>query len=253
MRSLWIILALTPLLGLALGGEAPKPKPGPSTTVDDSDVDKPGKPGVPMPRALPDPVEVDDAKAGDKPPAFVNPRARRSSKPKYALPVRVTWSDRKVVEGWTWRRANAPIRIFNRKAKAHEDYFLSDLKRVDVRPETETFERDWRWKNQGSSEKVFLEIGYFWNQYVTTFRTHESETAAGDCSGLFYLLPVGDDGKVTKFTLHKRHSGRDVKHAKKEELEPLVYVKSMEFTDDFLKRIEDEKKAAEKPPVKPLE
>ena len=203
-----------------------------------------------MPRALPDKPEAADEKDGAK-PAFVNPRARRTKKPKYALPVRVTWSDGKVIEGWTWRRANAPICIFDRKAKAHEDFFLSDLKRMDIRPETETFERDWRWKNQGSSEKVFLEIGYFWNQYVTTFRTHEDETAAGDCSGLFYLVPV--EGAATKFTLHKRHSGRDVKHAKKEALAPLVYVKSIEFTDDFLKRLEAEKKAAQDPVAKPLE
>ncbi|NQT85819.1 hypothetical protein HQ560_03585, partial [bacterium] len=72
-------------------------------------------------------------------------------------------------------------------------------------------------------------------------------------SGIFYLLTL--DGKRTTFTLHKRHSGRDVKHAKKDDLVPLVYVKTVEFTDDFLKRIEAAKKAeaAKAPVAKPLE
>jgi hypothetical protein len=248
---------LTALVGAVWAGEADKPKPGASSLVSEDEVDKPGKPGVPMPRALPTAAEAEqETKDGEKPdkPAFVNPRAARSRKPQYAEPTRITWSDGKTLEGWSWRRANGPIRIFNRKAKAHEDFFLSDLKRIDVRRETETFERDWRWKNQGSSEKVFLDTGYFWNQYVTKFVTHEGETAEGDCSGQFYILTV--DGKRDKWYLHKRHSGRDVKHAKREELEALVYVRSVEFTDDFLKRIEEEKKkveAAKEAAAKPLE
>jgi hypothetical protein len=156
------------------------------------------------------------------------------------VPVRITYSDGTVLQGWTWRRANDTLRIYNRAARAHEDYALADLKRIGVQAESVNFERDWRWKNQGSSEKVFLDIGYFWNQYLTTFTTTDGKKAAGDCSGQFYLLAL--DGKKTKWYLHKRHSDR-TKKGKREELQPLVYVKSVEFTDDFLPKAEDDKPA----------
>jgi len=227
----------------APAGEAAKPidKPGlAQPTVDD--MDKPGKPGVPPPRLLPDDPPPEKPKAGDTPrkKAF-NPFRARGRRPKYAVPARITWSDGKVLEGWVWRRANGHIRIFNRKERAHQDYFLSDLTRIDVKAETENFERDWRWKNQGSSEKVFLDIGYFWNQYVTTLTTTDGEAIAGDCSGQFYAM--GLDGKKSKWYLYKRLSGRDAEKKKREELKPLVHVLRVEFTDDFLKKLEEEKKA----------
>ena len=111
MHRPWLPLLLTVLVGAAWAGAAEKPKPGASSLVSEDEVDKPGKPGVPMPRALPTPPEAEqETKDDEKPdkPAFVNPRAARSRKPKYAEPTRVTWSDGKMLEGWSWRRANGP-------------------------------------------------------------------------------------------------------------------------------------------------
>ena len=201
----------------------------------DEQVDKPGKAGVAPPRPLPTTRLAAQGRPGG--PDHINPFQRRGRKPSYAVPARVTYSDGKVLEGWVWRRADAPIRIFDRKARAHQDYTLAELKRIDVVPESQNFERDWRWKNQGSSEKVFLDVGYLWNQYLTTFTLSDGRKVGGDCSGQFYILLT--DGTKTKWYLYKRHSGRDKPHKKRDELEPLVYVRSVEFTDDFLKKTSD--------------
>ena len=246
--------------GLAFAGEAAKPKPKPRERPDlpaptVEEMDKPSKPPPGAPQPLPDdppaakPKEGEgDAEAAKPKPKTVNPFRGRGRKPKYARPARVTYSDGTVLEGWTWHRANSPVRLFVRAERAHESFFVSDLKRIDAKPETENFERDWRWKNQGSSEKVFLDVGYFWNQYVTTFTTTEDEVAVGDCSGQFYLLTL--DGKRAKWYLYKRQSARDKQKKKRHELEPIVYVKSVEFTDDFLKKLEEERKKAEAEAVK---
>ena len=211
MRIQCSLVVSAALVALAAAAEAPKPvdKPGLAAPAID-EIDKPGKPGAPRPAAMTEEeAGVAPGKKGEGPDkqAF-NPFRARGRKPKYAVPARITYSDGKKIEGWVWRRANGHIRIFDRKRKAHEDYFLADLERIDVAPESQTFERDWRWKNQGSSEKVFLEIGYFWDQYVTTFTTTDGETAAGDCSGAFYVMPL--DGKRGRWNLYKRLSGRDV-------------------------------------------
>lgn len=240
--------AFAALAALAAAAEnptpEPKPKPKPKEeptlpTPTEDELDKPGgKPIVPPPTpiATPDEKEAPDAEKGARPdPA--NPFGQKAALPKYARPARITYSDKRVLEGHVWLRFGAPVRIFNRAAKAHEDYFFSDLKRIDVAPESENFERDWRWKNQGSSEKVFLDTGYFWNQYVTTFTLTNGEKPAGDCSGQFYIQLL--DGARDKWYLYKRQSGGDDRtkpHKKREETEPLVYVKTVEFTDDFLKK-----------------
>lgn len=256
MCKRWLPCAFAMLCAAALAGEgettSPPPPPKPKAKAKEEptlpvptedELDKPGgKPIVPRPTPLPAPDETPapekgkgDAKGAR--PEHVNPFSERAKLPKYARPARVTYSDKKVLEGYAWHRAGAPIRVFNRAAKAHEDYFFSDLKRIDVRPETENFERDWRWKNQGSSEMVFLDTGYFWNQYLTTLTLTNGEKAEGDCSGQFTIQHL--DGKRESWFLYKRQSAREVAgvpHKKREELEPLVYVKSVEFTDDFLKQ-----------------
>ena len=243
LRTIALVALLAPLL---MAGEAEKPidKPGlPPPTIDE--MDKPAKPPAPRPAVIEEGETDTPPKDGEEPKKEgSNPYRRRGTKPKYAVPARVTYSDGKVLEGWTWRRANGPTRVFDRKRKAHEDYVLGDLKRITVKPETESFERDWRWKNQGSSEKVFLDIGYFWNQYITTVTTADGETASGDCSGQFYILLL--DGTKTKWFLYKRQSARDVEKKKRSELKPLVYVTSVEFTDDFLKQPKEAPKAEEK-------
>ena len=247
-RSLALFSAMAFLLNGALAAEAResevKPKETPVLDAPtDEELDKPAKAGVRRPRAMPLAQGAETPGKGKDKPDHVNPFRTKGRRPKYAVPARITYSDGKTLEGWVWRRANAPIRIFDRKDKAHEDYFLGDLRRIAVKPESTTFERDWRWKNQGSSEKVFLDVGYFWDQYVTTFTVHDGRKPAGDCSGQFYML-LADDTR-TRWYLYKRQSGRDKEKKKREELAPLVYVKSVEFTDDFLKKPkEQEKKGA---------
>jgi len=260
----WLALVCAALsAAIAAEGEEPKPKPKPTRpkeepalpTPTDEEVDKPSKPGVPRPIEIPTkgeataadkekvaPADKEKAYPAGQGASHVNPFGEKAKLPKYARPARITYSDKKVVEGFVWHRGDAPARIFNRAKRAHEDYFLSDLKRIDVTPESENFERDWRWKNQGSSEKVYLDTGYFWNQYITTFTLTSGEKVAGDCSGQFYIQLL--DGKRESWFLYKRQSGRElpgVPHKKREELQPLVYVKSVEFTDDFLKRPADKK------------
>jgi len=247
-RLLPVALAL--LAAVAMAGEAEKPAPKPKPkeapalpTPTEDEMDKPTKRGAPAPAPIPaDEPAAAPEKENEKGPApkHVNPFGQRAKLPPYARPARITYSDGAKLEGYVWAGAKALLRIFDRAERAHQDYPFAELKRIDVKPETENFEADWRWKNQGSSEKVFLETGYLWNQYVTTFTLSDGSKPSGDCSGQFYIQTL--DGKKDKWYLYKRQSGGDDRtkpHKKRAELEPLVYIKSVEFTDDFLKKTEE--------------
>ena len=262
--ALLAVLLAAATLALAAAPAKPKAKPNaPEPVVDrvaEDDIDKPSESTIPVPAEIPAALKPKAAPKPADPKAKPtlgtghNPFRKRAARPKYGVACRITYSDGKVLEGFSWRRANGHIRIFNRAQRRHEEIFLSDLKRITVRPETVTFERDWRWKNQGSSEKVFLETGYFWDQYETTMVTTDGEFIKGDCSGQFYFIDL--EGSRKNWILNKRLSGRGLPHKKRDELEPLVYIKKVEFTDDFLKKLEAEQKkqetksAAEKPTPK---
>jgi hypothetical protein len=253
MWKRWLLCAFAALCAAAAAGESqgenPTPEPRPKSKAkgepqlpapNEDELDKPDKTGAPRPTEIPTkdapPAQEKEQDKGSR-PGHVNPFRDKPKLPPYARPARITYSDKKVLEGSVWARSDKPLRVFNRAAKAHQDYFLSDLKRIDVAPESENFERDWRWKNQGSSEKVFLDTGYFWNQYVTTFTLTNGEKPAGDCSGQFTIqLP---DGQRESWFLYKRQSGGDDRtkaHKKREETEALVYVKSVEFIEDSPKK-----------------
>ena len=247
------ILACLLLGCCAFAAEAPKDKPKPELDrPTDADLDKPGESDAPVPPAIPDePKTKDQEKGKPEAPKAYNPFRGRPRWPKYAAPSRVTYSDGTVLEGYSWRRANGTIRIYNRKSKAHEDYYVEDLKKITVKVESTTFERDWRWKNQGSSEKVFLKTGYIWSQNATTFSIVDGDVVTGDCAGIFRMVTL--DGKRTTWILHKRHSGRDTPHKERKDLEPLVYVQKVEFTDDILKKKPEEEggDAGKTPPETP--
>jgi len=232
------------LASLALAAErkkdTPKDKPLPPKPTED-EIDKPDKTGVRPPTEIPqEPTKETKEGEGETTKAKErNPFAERASKPKYAFPARITYSDGKTIEGYVWRGGDKAVRIFNRAERAHQDYKLADVKRIDAKPDKEVFEEDWRWKEQGSSEIVKLETGYFWNEYCTTFTLVEGKPAAGDCNAQFTLQTL--DGKRDLLILWKRQSGRELPHAKRADLKPLVYIKSIEFTDDFLKKAEEKK------------
>jgi len=243
LRPLWLLLLVA---GLALAAEgkkeAPKDKPLPPKPTED-EIDKPDKAGVHPPTEIPQESakeEKDTKAAGDAPKGKErNPFAERSSRPKYAFPARITYSDGKTVEGYVWRGGDKPVRIFNRAERAHQDYKLADLRRIDVKIDLQEFTKDWRWKEQGSSEMVYLETGYLADTYLTTFTMVEGKPAAGDCNcQLFVMTP---DGRKDSWILYKKQTGRDLAHAKREEIKPLLYVKSVEFTDDFIKKAEEKK------------
>lgn len=260
MSKRWWSFAFAALAALATAGEAeePTPRPRPKAKEEpslpaptDDELDKPGgKPVVPRPTPLPEAGEK--AAPGDERggaengrPEHVNPFRERAAVPKYARPARITFSDKKVLEGHVWARADKPLRIYNRAERAHQDYFLSDLRRIEVTPEIEEFERDWRWKNQGSSEKVYLDTGYLWTQFLTTLTLSDGARVTGDCVGQFYIQLL--DGKRESWVLYKKlnnRQGPDVPNKKRDEQPPLIYVKTVEFTDDFLKRPAPEKAPA---------
>ncbi|HPD16412.1 MAG TPA: hypothetical protein PLE19_15775 [Planctomycetota bacterium] len=255
MSKRWWGFAFVALAALATAGEAepPTPKPKPKAKEEpslpaptDDELDKPGgKPIVPRPTPLPEPddkaaPEPDQGGAQKTRPEHVNPFRERVAFPKYARPARITYSDQRVLEGHVWARADKPLRIYNRAQRAHQDYFLADLQRIEVKPEIEEFERDWRWKNQGSSEKVYLDTGYLWTQFLTTITLRDGTSVVGDCVGQFTIQLL--DGQRESWVLYKKLNNRQaagVPNKKRDEQPPLVYIKTVEFTDDFLKKPEE--------------
>ncbi len=96
--------------------------------------------------------------------------------------------------------------IYDRALKQHTSIPLLAVKHIEVVPEEERLEREWRWKQEGSDEKVYTGRTYPWRKYVTTLKLVDGRCVSGDLSALVYLRD--DKGKEHKFILHKRQKGK---------------------------------------------
>jgi hypothetical protein len=110
--------------------------------------------------------------------------------------------------------------IYDRRLEKHREFPLSAVKRIDIEPDEEHVEREWRWKEEGSDEKVYTGRSYPWRKYLTTLTLADASRITGDLSALVYLRD--DDGKERRFVLHKRQKGKPGTS-----LRELTYVKSM--------------------------
>ncbi|MBI3831566.1 MAG: hypothetical protein HY291_18750 [Planctomycetes bacterium] len=116
------------------------------------------------------------------------------------------------------------LEVFVEKAKRFEGFELKDLARIELSIEHETQEKEWRWKEGGSDEKVFTGRTYVDRKYLMKLTLADGKTVV---SGHVKGAPIfvkGADGKNARFIL--RHDQAGEMGQKPEEV---VYVKSVVF------------------------
>lgn len=116
------------------------------------------------------------------------------------------------------------LEIFVEKAKRFESFALNELARIEVSVEHETQEKEWRWKEGGSDEKVFTGRTYVDRKYLMKLTLADGKAVV---SGHVKGAPIfvkGVDGKNLRFIL--RHDQAGEMGQKPEEV---VYVKAIIF------------------------
>lgn len=172
--------------------------------------------------------------AGEDEPPPGSPFAPKPEKRPHQRWGYVVMSDGTRHEGLVSTTAGRRLRILDRKKNAYRDLKWKKIERIGQTPEKQWLEREWRWKQAGSDEKVFTDRYYRAAKYRTTIVLKSGEKIVGDAVAPIY---VQDDEKLHRLELHKRF--KNPEPAPKEELKPLFYIKELALTD---KPPEEEKK-----------
>ena len=135
----------------------------------------------------------------------------------------ITFNEGKPLEGRVWTTLETPIRVWIEPLKMYRDIDWSIIKRVDVVVISETMEDDWRWKKEGSDEKVYSGKKYPNVELAYKFTLVNNQVIEGAVVAPIYFA---DGLKSRRFALYKKYKG-----PLDQTLKDLVYIKTIVLQD----------------------
>jgi len=82
-------------------------------------------------------------------------KAKRASAQDAPVPATVEWSDGRKETGRLSFTPGVPLAVYDLGKKEWVDIELADLEALEASPRAEKMDREWRWKDYGSDEKVY--------------------------------------------------------------------------------------------------
>lgn len=168
------------------------------------------------------------ATCGAEEPAPVNPFGKNAKVREDARPGYVELSDGHIVPGSVYLTRDARLRIYDETLKRHRDVPLEAIRSIECEVGKEWQEKEWRFKEAASDEKVFTGRKYPSREYLHTITLNDGRTITGPLSAIVYVQP-DDDHKAERFLLHKRDKGE-----LDQPLKSLRYVRKIELGDEAL-------------------
>jgi hypothetical protein len=113
------------------------------------------------------------------------------------------------------------LRIYDRAKKEHVDIALDEIAQIDVEIEKQWLDREWRWKEAGSIEKVYTDEFYYNHKYLSTLTLRDGTKIQGDLNAVLYFENAA--GK-RKFFLRKFLTGP---HGPQQAVPEIVFVRQV--------------------------
>jgi hypothetical protein len=183
-----------------------------------------------------------------EPPA-INPfgpkPAEREQPREDAVPGYIELSDGSIHPGLIYMTRDKRLKIYDDKLERQREIPLRVVKQIDCAVKKEWMEREWKYKETTSDEKMYTGRRYPTREYLHTITLSDGRTITGPLAELVYLRPQTDshesteqreEPKVEKFLLNKRAKGEVG-----QELKSLVYIKRIKLGKEALE--EGKKKA----------
>jgi len=187
----------------------------------------------------PEPPAVNPFGSPASEPPAINPFGPRPREREDALPGYVELSDGSVFPGRVYLTRDVRLRIYDEALQRQREVPLRVIKRIECKVKREWMEKEWRFKQAASAEKVYTGREYPAREYVHVITLHDDRTIEGPLSGVVYVQPyMSSPGEQSpyrpgpqprKFLLHKRDKG-----PVGSELKSLVYVKVIELGEEAL-------------------
>ena len=189
------------------------------------------------------------AAAGAAEPPAINPFRPAPSQREDAVPGYVELSDGSIHPGMIYLTRDKRLQIYDEQLERQREVPLQAVKQIECSVKKEWMEREWRFKETTSDEKVYTGRSYPAREYLHTITLQDGRTLTGALAAIVYVQPrqkkpaqTGQDQpqpKAEQFLLNKRNKGE-----LGQDLKSLLYVKRIKLGKDALE--EAEKKTQEK-------
>jgi hypothetical protein len=173
---------------------------------------------------------------GGEPPA-INPFTPAPAAREDALPGYVALSDGSIHPGLIYLTRDKRLSIYDEQLERQRAVPLSAVKQIEAKVKREWMEREWKFKEAASDEKLYTGRSYPAREYLHTITLVDGRTITGPLSAIVYVQPQ-QASKPEQFLLNKRDKGDFGK-----ELKSLVYVTSIKLGKEEMEK--GEKRALE--------
>lgn len=128
------------------------------------------------------------AASGDEPPAL-NPFGPTPATRDDALPGRVELSDGSVHAGMIHLTRDKRLQIYDQQAQRQREVPLQAVRRIECAVKWERLERQWKFKETTSDEKLYTGRSYPAREYVHTITLRDGRTISGPLAAIVYVEP----------------------------------------------------------------
>lgn len=177
------------------------------------------------------------ARAAD--PPVINPFGRGPTMREDALPGYVETSDGAVYPGQVYLTRDKRLQIVDEKLKRQRKVPLQVVKSIQCKVKREWMEKEWKFKQAASAEKMFTGRTYPAREYLHTITLHDGRKITGPLAAIVYVQPhtyvpeesgvVRPRVKAQRYILYKRDKGKIG-----QQLKSLVYVKLVKLGEEAL-------------------
>ena len=128
-----------------------------------------------------------------EPPA-INPfgpaPAERESRRDDAVPGCIELSDGSLHAGLIYLTRDKRLKIYDEKLERQREIPLRVVKQIDCAVKKEWMEREWKYKETTSDEKMYTGRSYPAREYLHTITLHDGRTITGPLAEIVYLRPA---------------------------------------------------------------
>jgi len=173
-----------------------------------------------------------------EPPA-INPFRQAPSEREDAVPGYIEFSDGAIRPGLIHLTRDMRLKIYDERLQRQREAPLQAVKQIECNVKREWMEREWRFKETTSDEKVYTGRSYLSREYVHTITLSDGRTITGPLSAIVYVQPQDnvppspgehrEPPKAEQYLLNKRYKS-DVG----QDLKSLVYVKRIKLGKEAL-------------------
>jgi hypothetical protein len=145
-----------------------------------------------------------------------------------AVPGCIELSSGSVHPGMVYLTRDKRLKIYDERLERQREVPLQAVRRIECKVKKEWMEKEWKFKETTSDEKILTGRSYPAREYVHTITLRGGRTITGELSAIVYVRPSPQQ-EAERFLLNKRNKGEVGT-----KLKSLVYVKRIAFGEDAL-------------------